>query len=71
MESITLIAVAMQHMISKPEAKRLADAAQTALALVIQPSHTAWDGDSAFVLSSAVLPPADPMLLSALVGHLP
>jgi L-aminopeptidase/D-esterase-like protein len=66
-ESTTLVAVVMQHMISKPEAKRLADAAQTALARVIRPSHTAWDGDSAFVLSSCILPPADPMLLSALV----
>lgn len=66
-ESTTLIAVVTQHMISKPEAKRLADAAQTSLARVIRPSHTAWDGDSAFVLSSAVLPPADPMLLGALV----
>ncbi len=66
-ESTTLVAVVTQHLISKPEAKRLADAAQTALARVIRPSHTAWDGDSAFVLSSCVLPPADAMLLGALV----
>ena len=43
------------------------NAAQTALARVIRPSHTYWDGDSAFVLSSAVLPEADPLLLGALV----
>ena len=66
-ESTTLVAVVTQHMVSKPEAKRLADTAQTALARVIRPSHTAWDGDSAFVLSSCVLPPANPMLLGALV----
>jgi L-aminopeptidase/D-esterase-like protein len=66
-ESTTLIAVVTQHTLSKPEAKRLADAAQTALARVIRPSHTHWDGDSAFVLSSGVLPAADPMLLGALV----
>lgn len=66
-ESTTLMAVVTQHMISKPEARRLADAAQTALARVIRPSHTAWDGDSTFVLSSCVLPPADAMLLGALV----
>ena len=66
-ESTTLIAVVTGHTLTKPEAKRLADAAQTALARVIRPSHTTWDGDSAFVLSSAALPPADPMLLGALV----
>ncbi|WP_188962587.1 P1 family peptidase [Deinococcus aquiradiocola] len=66
-ESTTLVAVVTQHLLGKPEAKRLADAAQTALARVIRPSHTAWDGDSAFMLSSGTLPPADPMLLSALV----
>lgn len=66
-ESTTLIAVVMEHALSKPEARRLADAAQTALARVIRPSHTPWDGDSAFVLSSCTLPGADPMLLTALV----
>ncbi|WP_407539705.1 P1 family peptidase [Deinococcus radiomollis] len=66
-ESTTLIAVVTGHALSKPEARRLADAAQTALARVIRPSHTPWDGDSAFMLSSGVLPPADPMLLGALV----
>ncbi|WP_407571275.1 P1 family peptidase [Deinococcus altitudinis] len=66
-ESTTLIAVVTQHTLSKPECKRLADAAQTALARVIRPSHTPWDGDSAFVLSSGVLPAADTMLLAALV----
>jgi len=66
-ESTTLIAVVLQHTLTKPECKRLADAAQTALARVIRPSHTPWDGDSAFVLSSCTLPPADPMLLAALV----
>ncbi|WP_424951466.1 P1 family peptidase [Deinococcus sp.] len=67
LESTTLIAVVTQHTLTKPEAKRLADAAQTALARVIRPSHTAWDGDSAFVLSSCVLPSADSLLLGTLV----
>ncbi|MFC4452572.1 P1 family peptidase [Deinococcus sonorensis] len=66
-ESTTLIAVATEHTLSKADAKRLADAAQTALARVIRPSHTFWDGDSAFVLSSGTRPPADAMLLSAVV----
>ncbi|AWN22286.1 peptidase S58 family protein [Deinococcus irradiatisoli] len=66
-ENTTLVAVVTQHDLTKNDARRLADAAQAALARVIRPSHTYWDGDSAFVLSSAVLPAADPMLLGALV----
>jgi len=67
LENTTLLAVVTQHTLTKNDARRLADAAQTALARVIRPSHTYWDGDSAFVLSSAVLPEADPLLLGALV----
>ncbi|WP_438503481.1 P1 family peptidase [Deinococcus alpinitundrae] len=67
LENTTLLAVVTQHALTKNDARRLADAAQTALARVIRPSHTYWDGDSAFVLSSAELPEADPLLLSALV----
>ena len=67
MESTTLVAVVTEHTLTKAECRRLADAAQTALARVIHPSHTAWDGDSAFVLSTCTRPPADPLLLGALV----
>lgn len=63
----TLLALALEHAITKAEARRLADAAQTALARVIRPSHTPFDGDSAFVLSSGAGEPADPLLLAALV----
>ncbi|ADV66266.1 P1 family peptidase [Deinococcus maricopensis] len=66
-ESTTLVAVVTAHLLGKAEARRLADAAQTAMARVIRPSHTAWDGDAAFVLSAGTQPPADPMLLGALV----
>ncbi|MFC4638122.1 P1 family peptidase [Deinococcus hohokamensis] len=66
-ESTTLLAVVTEHTLTKSECRRLADAAQAALGRVIHPSHTFWDGDSAFVLSSAALPPADPLLLGALV----
>lgn len=62
----TLVAVATAHALGKAEARRLADAAQTALARVIRPSHTPFDGDSAFVLSSGEAEAADPLLLSAL-----
>ncbi len=66
-ESTTLVTVVTEHALTKPEARRLADAAQTALARVIRPSHTPWDGDSTFMLSSGTRPAADPMLLAALV----
>ena len=67
LENTTLVAVVTQHTLTKNDARRLADAAQAALARVIRPSHTYWDGDSAFVLSSSESPPADAMLLGALV----
>lgn len=66
-ENTTLLAVVTEHTLSKADARRYADAAQCALGRVIQPSHTFWDGDSAFILSSCTLPPADPLLLGALV----
>ncbi len=66
-ENTTLVAVVTEHTLSKSECRRFADAAQTALGRVIHPSHTFWDGDSAFMLSSCALPPADPLLLGTLV----
>ncbi|PNY82059.1 P1 family peptidase [Deinococcus koreensis] len=66
-ESTTLVAVVTEHLLTKNDCRRLADAAQAALGRVIHPSHTFWDGDSAFVLSAGTQPPADPMLLGALL----
>ncbi|GGB66500.1 P1 family peptidase [Deinococcus soli (ex Cha et al. 2016)] len=66
-ENTTLVAVVTEHALSKAECRRLADAAQAALARVIHPSHTFWDGDSAFMVSTGALPAADPLLLGALV----
>jgi len=63
----TLVAVVTDAPISKAEARQLADAAQGAIAQVIRPSHTPWDGDSAFVLSTATGTPAPLPLLSTLV----
>ena len=67
MENTTLLALVTEHTLTKAACRRLADAAQTALGGVIRPSHTAWDGDSAFVLSACTRPPADALLLGALV----
>ena len=66
-ENTTLIAVVTEHTLDKAGCRRYADAAQAALGRVIHPSHTFWDGDSAFVLSSGTRPPADPLLLGALI----
>lgn len=66
-ESTTLLALVTEHELSKADCRRYADAAQCALARVIHPSHTFWDGDSAFVLSSSTKPASDPLLFGALV----
>lgn len=66
-ESTTLVAVVTEHTLTKADCRRFADAAQCALARVIHPSHTFWDGDSAFMLSSGTKPAPDPMLMGALV----
>lgn len=65
-QNTTLVAVGLEVALSKSEARMLADAAQTALARVIRPSHTPVDGDSVFVLSTTCRPAADLMLLTAL-----
>jgi len=63
----TLLAVAIEAPISKCQARQLADTAQSALARVIRPSHTIWDGDSAFLLSTGNGPEASMATLSVLV----
>ncbi|MEZ4633250.1 MAG: P1 family peptidase [Deinococcales bacterium] len=48
----TLVAVATDAAISKTEASILADQAHIGIAQVMRPSHTPFDGDSTFVLST-------------------
>jgi L-aminopeptidase/D-esterase-like protein len=52
----TLVVVGVEAQIEKSVAYQLAVAAQAALARVIRPSHTPWDGDSVFILSTARRP---------------
>ncbi|WP_457630487.1 P1 family peptidase [Oceanithermus sp.] len=66
-ENTTLLAVGLEAPVGKAEARMLADAAQTALARVVRPSHTLWDGDAAFVLSTGAGKPAPLGLLGLLV----
>jgi L-aminopeptidase/D-esterase-like protein len=58
----TLAIVATDAQLSKAEAGRLAQMAQTALPRVIRPVHTPFDGDSVFVLATGCRP-APPLLV--------
>ncbi len=63
----TLVAVAVDAPLTKCECRLLADSAQAAIARVIRPSHSPWDGDSCFVLSTGTGEKAPLPTLSALV----
>jgi len=63
----TLVVVATDAVISKSEAKRLADSCHAGMARAIRPSHTTVDGDSSFVLSTCSSKKLDPLLLTAAV----
>ena len=63
----TLVVVATDAVISKSEAKRLADSCHAGLARAIRPSHTTVDGDTSFVLSTCEAKKLDPLLLTAAV----
>ncbi len=67
LENTTLVAALLEAPIAKPQATLLANAAQAAIGRVIRPSHTPWDGDAAFVLSTGDGPEAPLGLLSVLV----
>jgi len=67
LENTTLVAVGLEAPLTKPQAKLLADAGQAAIGRVVRPSHTPWDGDSVFVLSTGRGRAAPLGLLTALV----
>lgn len=66
-EHTTLVALATDAPLSKREARMLAMAGQAALARVIRPSHTPWDGDAVFVLGTGQGEEAPLGVLTALV----
>jgi L-aminopeptidase/D-esterase-like protein len=69
----TLIAVGTDATLSKLECRLLAEAAQVGLARGTRPSHTPFDGDSAFAFSvGGVVTPPFPALVAAVqrVAHL-
>jgi len=66
-EQTTLVALVTDAPLGKREARMLAEAGQAALARVIRPSHTPWDGDAVFVLSTGRGAAAPLAALSALL----
>lgn len=64
----TLVAVATDARLSKSEAASLAVSAHAGLARAIRPSHTPFDGDSAFVLST-LLGPVVPLAALAVLAQ--
>ena len=66
-QNTTLVAVATDAIIGKGEAAGLAVSAHAGLARVIRPSHTPFDGDTTFVISSNSGPKVPAAVLAVLV----
>ncbi len=66
-QNTTLVAVATDAPLSKSEAAGLAVSAHAGLARAVRPSHTPFDGDTAFVLSSGLGHPVPPAVMAVLV----
>jgi len=65
-QNTTLAVLATDAKLDKVNANRLASIAHDALALTISPSHTLYDGDTVFAISTAKKPAVDFTLLSSL-----
>ena len=65
----TIAIVATDARLDKPQLKRLAVAAQDGMARALAPSHTPFDGDLVFALSTGERPLADPVGEPMLLGH--
>ncbi|MCA9835680.1 MAG: P1 family peptidase [Trueperaceae bacterium] len=63
----TLVAVATDAILTKAEAKALAQSAHIGIATVTRPSHTIHDGDTSFVLSTGAVTPPPMMALGIAV----
>ena len=64
----TLVALATDAALTRPQAQRLAIMAQDGLAHPIRPAHTPLDGDVVVVLSTGRVALADPARDLALIG---
>jgi L-aminopeptidase/D-esterase-like protein len=69
-ENTTLVVVATDAMLTKPQARRLAVMAQDGLARALRPVHTPLDGDIVFAAATGMRPLADPVYGLAELGAL-
>jgi L-aminopeptidase/D-esterase-like protein len=69
-ESTTLVVVATDAALTKPQAQRLAVMAQDGLARALRPIHTLLDGDIVFAAATGTRPLADPIFALAELGAL-
>jgi L-aminopeptidase/D-esterase-like protein len=69
-ESTTLVVVATDAVLSKPQTRRLAMMAQDGVARAIRPVHTPLDGDIVFAAATCARPLADPIHALAELGAL-
>ena len=65
----TIAIVATDAALDKAQLKRFAVAAQDGMARALAPSHTPFDGDLIFALSSGDRPLADPVGEAMALGH--
>ncbi|WP_449044576.1 P1 family peptidase [Paracoccus versutus] len=68
-EATTIAIVATDAALDKAGLTRLATAAQDGMARAIVPSHTPFDGDLVFAVSTGARPLPDPALTPFLLGH--
>jgi L-aminopeptidase/D-esterase-like protein len=69
-ENTTLVVVATDAALTKPQARRLAIMAQDGLARALRPVHTPLDGDIVFAAATGMRPLADPVYGLAELGAL-
>jgi L-aminopeptidase/D-esterase-like protein len=68
-EATTLAIVATDADLTQAQALRMATAAQDGMARAIEPSHTPFDGDLVFAVSTGAKPLPDPAADAFLLGH--
>jgi D-aminopeptidase len=68
-EATTLAIVATDAALTQAQALRMATAAQDGMARAIVPSHTPFDGDLVFAVSTGARPLPDPAADAFLLGH--
>ena len=69
-KNTTLVTVATDAVLTKPQARRVAIMAQDGLARAIRPIHSPFDGDSVFVLSTGQCKLSDPVVGVSKLGML-